>query len=105
MRTNRQWISRRWKRAFRGARLDSSEDSASGRGFLFRDERLVRGSVHQAGDIGGIGELDFNQPCGAMRVGVEGFRSFRQRGVRFDDFSGYGGVNFTDGLNGFDRAK
>src|SRR5882762_1938208 len=105
MRTNRQWIARRWTRAFRGARLDSLEDSASGRGFLFRNERLVSGSVHQAGDLGGIGELDFNQPCGAMRVGVDGFRSIRERSVRLEDFSGHGGVKFADRLDGFDRAK
>src|ERR1700730_6015813 len=105
MQTNRQWTARRWTRAFRGARLDSSGDSASGRGFLFGDERLVCGGVHQAGNLCGISELNFDQPRGARGVGVDGFRSTGKRGVRLDDFSGHRGVNFTDGLDGFDRAK
>src|SRR5882762_477380 len=84
MQTNRQWIARRSKRAFRGARLDSSEDSASGRGFLFGDERLVRGGV---------------------RIGVNEFRRGAQRGIRFGDFSRHGSEDFADRLNGFDGAE
>src|SRR6266571_2355707 len=105
MQTNRPWTARRWMRAFRGARRDSSEDSASGRGFLFGDERPVRGGVHQARDLGGIGELNFDEPCGAVWVGVDGFRSILERTVCLDDFSGHRGVNFADRFDGFDCAK
>src|SRR5258708_8032186 len=105
MQTNRQWIARRSKGAFRGARLDSSEDSASGRGFLFGDERLVRGGVHQTGNLGGIGELNFDQPRGAVRIGVNEFWRGRQRGIRFDHVSRHGSENFADRLNGFDGAE
>src|SRR5882672_8963983 len=104
-RTNFRWSARRWHRAFPGARLYSWEDSASGRGFLFGNERLVEGSVHQAGNFGGIGELDFDEPRGAVRIRVQGFGSAGQRGIGFRDFAGYRGENLADRLDRFHRAE
>src|SRR5947209_3099084 len=98
MRTKRRWTACQWPRAFHGARLDSSGDSASGRGFLLRNERLIGGSVHQVRNLGGTGELNLNKPTSPMRIGVDSFRSIRERGVRLADFSRYWGINFTDSL-------
>src|SRR5579872_700889 len=105
MRTNRQSIARRSKRAFRGARLDSSEDSASGRGFLFGDERLVGGGVHQARNLGGSGELSFDQPSGAVRVGVNDFWFVGQLRICFGHFPRHRSENFADRLDGFNGAE
>jgi len=57
--------ARRWYRSIR--RRSRTLEIAHQAEAPLRDERLVSGSVHQAGDLGGIGELDLNQPCCAMR--------------------------------------
>src|SRR5258708_24445477 len=74
-RTALQLIWRQSRPASLAARRDSSEGSASGRGFLAfrRDIRLIRRGIHQAIPFGGISQFSFHQPSPAVPAGVYSF--------------------------------
>src|SRR5579862_491180 len=87
--------------------MGSSEGSASGRGFLAfrRDVGLVRRAIHQFAEFRRVGQLDFDQPRRAVRIGIDGFRLVLQLAIGCCHFAGHRRINFTDGLDRLHTAQ
>jgi len=65
------------------------------------DAGKVGGLIHEGVYVGRIRGLDFEEPAGAVRVGIDKTGVGSGFAVHFDDFAGDGSVDITGGFNGF----